>query len=223
VPDQDPSPTDVAGLLASLRADDPGRPRVTWYGPAAGEGAGERIELSARVLSTWVAKTVGLLQDELDVEPGSTVRLHLPGHWKSLVWVLACWAVGAHLVGPDEDADLVVTADPDAAGPDPAALLVVVALPSLARSWSAPLPAGAVDYAAVVAGFADDLPPGLPAATLPAHAGTDPGTRALLDTRDRDAVEVAVAALGPLAGRGSVVLAARGLTDGERASELLAG
>jgi uncharacterized protein (TIGR03089 family) len=215
--------TDVAALLAALRADDPGRPRVTWYGPVSGEGAGERIELSARVLSTWVAKTVGLLQDELDVEPGSTVRLHLPGHWKSLVWALACWAAGADLVGPDDDADVVVTADPGATAADPSALLVVVALPSLARSWSGPLPPGALDYAAVVTGFADDLPPGLPAATLPPHPDAPAGTRALLDARGRDGVDLAVEALGPLAGLGSVVVAARDLTDAERASELVAG
>ncbi len=214
---------DVRTLLGALERDDPGRPRLTWYGPLAGEGAGERIELSARVLRTWVAKTVGLLQDELDVEPGSTVHLHLPGHWKSLVWVLACWAAGADLVAPGEPADVVVTADPEAADADPSALLVVVALPSLARSWAGALPPGAIDYAAVVTGFADDLPPGLPSATLPAPASVAAGTRALLDARDRDPVGLAVEALGPLAVLGSVVVAARELSPDERASERVSG
>lgn len=215
--------TDVASLLARLEADDPGRPRLTWYGPVAGEGADERIELSARVLRTWVAKTVGLLQDELDAEPGTTVRLDAPAHWKSLVWVLACWAVGAQVLGPDDDAEVVVTTEPGRAGDDASALLVVLALPSLARSWTGPVPDGALDYAAVVTGFADDLPSGLPAATLPAHASVGRGTRALLDARAGGPVDLALAALPPLAAAGSVVLAARDLTADERASERVTG
>lgn len=215
-----PAPaTDVASLLAALERDDAGRPRLTWYGPDAGEGAGERIELSARVLRTWVAKTVGLLQDELDAEPGTTVRLDAPAHWKSLVWVLAAWAVGADLVGAGEVAEVVVTSDPAHHDLPPDALPVVLALPSLARSWAGDLPSGAVDYAAVVTGFADDLPPGLPAGTLPAHAAVPAGTRALLDARAGEPVEAALAALPVLAGAGSVVLAARDLTDAERSSE----
>lgn len=215
-----PAPaTDVASLLAALERDDAGRPRLTWYGPDAGEGAGERIELSARVLRTWVAKTVGLLQDELDAEPGTTVRLDAPAHWKSLVWVLAAWAVGAELVGDDEDAEVVVTSDPARGDLPTGAVPVVLALPSLARSWAGDLPPGAVDYAAVVTGFADDLPPGLPGGTLPDLAAAPAGTRALLDARAGAPVELALAALPALAGAGSVVLAARDLTDGERDAE----
>lgn len=211
--------TVVASLLVALERDDPGRPRLTWYGPSAGEGAGERIELSARVLRTWVAKTVGLLQDELDAEPGTTVRLDAPAHWKSLVWVLAAWAVGADLVGPGDDAEVVVTSDPGGVDLPPGAVPVVLALPSLARSWAGDLPSGAVDYAAVVTGFADDLPPGLPAGTLPDHAAAPAGTRALLDARAGGPLDLALAALPVLAGAGSLVVAARDLTPDEQASE----
>jgi hypothetical protein len=83
------------------------------------------------------------------------------------------------------------------------------------------VPPGAIDYAAVVTGFADDLPPGLPPATLPAHASVPAGTRALLDARDREPVDLAVEALGPLATLGSVVLSARELGESERVSELV--
>ena len=54
-----PLPAEV--LAATLRAD-PGRPRVTAYD----DGTGERIELSAKVLATWVAKAANLLQDDAD-------------------------------------------------------------------------------------------------------------------------------------------------------------
>ena len=52
--------SDVPALLQQLLAD-PGRPRLTWYGPDA-----ERVELSGKVLLNWVAKTANLLTDELD-------------------------------------------------------------------------------------------------------------------------------------------------------------
>ncbi len=46
----------VPAVLAAATASDPGRPRLTWYG-----ADGERVELSARVLENWVAKTANLL------------------------------------------------------------------------------------------------------------------------------------------------------------------
>ncbi|MGN6441414.1 MAG: TIGR03089 family protein, partial [Arthrobacter sp.] len=74
----------VIDLMGSLRSGNSTAPRLTWYGPD-----GERVELSGRVLDNWVAKTSNLLQDELDAEPGMSLRLDMPAHWKSLVWALA--------------------------------------------------------------------------------------------------------------------------------------
>ena len=64
------APADVPAPAARPCCDaDPGRPRLTWYGPD-----GERVELSAKVLDNWVAKTANLLVDELDAGPGSARR-----------------------------------------------------------------------------------------------------------------------------------------------------
>ena len=90
---------DVPALLRRLVTTDPGRPRVTWYGPA-----GERVELSGKVLDNWVAKTANLLVDELDVGPGSRVVVDLPPHWRTLVWLLAVWAAGGCVVVEHADA-----------------------------------------------------------------------------------------------------------------------
>jgi uncharacterized protein (TIGR03089 family) len=157
-----------AQLLAALVASDPGRPRVTWYDDAPGPTHGERIELSARVLANWTAKAANLLVDELDVEPGDEVVLALPTHWRALYWSLAVWSAGGVVVvptGPDDVPDdprvLVVAAQTAhlAAGSS-AGSVVAVSLPALSRAWTGgPLPAGAVDEAAVLTGQGDVFVP----------------------------------------------------------------
>src|SRR6187551_1020135 len=101
--------------MLDLMTMDPGRPRVTWYGPDH-----ERVEFSAKTLNNWVSKTANLLVDELDVGPGSRLGLALPGHWRTVVWLLAGWSVGAHTIvlpsvaalhGPDEAAAPTVAVD----------------------------------------------------------------------------------------------------------------
>ncbi len=150
--------TTVPALLRALVASDPGRPRITWYDDAPGPTRGERIELSARVLANWVAKAANLLVDELDVEPGDRVLVHLPTHWRATYWLLAAWSVGAEVVvgAPDGDVCVVVTDDPASVAPAGTATVVAVTLPALARAWAgAPLPAGAVDEAATLTGQPD--------------------------------------------------------------------
>ncbi|GLY28462.1 TIGR03089 family protein [Kineosporia sp. NBRC 101731] len=149
------APADVAALLSSLMSTDPGRPRVTWYGPNS-----ERVEFSAKTLGNWVAKTANLLVEELDCEPGSTVAIALPVHWRSVSWLLAAWAVGVHVVVFDENLgpartdlsfDVLVTDRPSSppVGSTQAAL-VVVALPSLATRWTGDVPPGAIDAASEI-------------------------------------------------------------------------
>lgn len=145
-------------LLPALLADDPARPRLTWY------AASERIELSGRVLGTWVSKAANLLADDLDVGVGAAVALELPAHWRACYWALAAWTMGASVVvggvAPAQVA-IVVAAEAGAgsARPGPAADVVALTLPALARRSDVALPASALDEAAVLATYGDVVTP----------------------------------------------------------------
>ncbi|GEA79800.1 TIGR03089 family protein [Cellulomonas uda] len=173
MPSHTPAPRDPAALLQLLTAD-PGRPRLTWYGDD-----GERVELSGAVLANWVAKTTNLLVEELDAGPGTGVGSDLPPHWRTVLWALATWRAGATLVVPGDatarvgdDVDVLLTTSPPE--PAPRAALVVVTLAALARRADGPLPAGAVDAAAAVMTYADQLGWVPPADPARAALATDP-------------------------------------------------
>jgi uncharacterized protein (TIGR03089 family) len=164
LPSRSALPGDVPGLLRRLLTDDPGRPRLTWYGPD-----GERVELSAKVLDNWVAKTANLLVDELDAGPGSRVALAMPAHWRTVTWLLAIWSTGACAVvvpaGSVPPADVDVLVSPDAgllaaagsvAG---GAATVAVALPALAAGYGPGLPEGALDAGAGIRSHGDVFVP----------------------------------------------------------------
>ncbi|MBO9555503.1 MAG: TIGR03089 family protein [Cellulomonas sp.] len=218
-------PTTIASLLASLQQE-PGRPRITWYG-----GDGERVELSGAVLDNWVTKTTNLLVEELDAGPGTVVLLDLPGHWRTVVWALSVWRAGAcvALPGASTDApDVVVTHDP--ATHADARALVAVPLPALARRFDGALPGGAVDAGSAVMTYGDVL--GWAPATDPSAAAlvapelavpharlvetlTDrPGSaraRTLVVASDTVALDDLAAVLAVLARDGSAVLVDRAL------------
>jgi uncharacterized protein (TIGR03089 family) len=139
---------DVPALISELLNSDAGRPRVTWYGPG-----GERVEFSAKTLNNWISKTSNLLVDELDAGPGTRLGIALPAHWRTVVWLLAGWSVGAHPIVltesdprpyPGPPFDVLVTDRPSA---PPAGTvesqLVVVALPALATRYPGDVPTGA--------------------------------------------------------------------------------
>jgi uncharacterized protein (TIGR03089 family) len=156
-------------LMTALRSGQATSPRLTWYGPE-----GERVELSGRVLDNWVAKTSNLLQDELDAEPGTRLRLDLPAHWKSLILALAAWQLGMELILDAGEADLVATDDPGPAAAQGAFdAVLAVALPALAMRWPGELPSGVVDYAAEVRSHGDVFLP---------HVEPEPSRPALLTT-----------------------------------------
>lgn len=203
--------------MSALRSGHSTSPRLTWYGPDS-----ERVELSGRVLDNWVAKTSNLLQDELDAEPGTAIRIDLPAHWKSFVWALAAWQLGMEVVLDGSAADLLVTNDPsDHTG---AAYDAVVAVPlaALAMSWPGELPPGVVDYAAEVRSHGDVFmvhnEPTPELAAVRGNAGyahadlmeqfaeaAEPGVRLLV--RASEGLESGLsAALGAWQGDGSVVL-----------------
>lgn len=198
-----PPPPDVPALLAALEASDPGRPRVTWYGPD-----GERVELSARVLDNWVAKTANMLVEELDAGTGTAVRLELPMHWRAAVWGLATWAVGAHLVDTGEP-DVLVTTSPASGGP--CVRRVLVALPAMARAVPG-LPPGALDYNREVSGFGDVFVPEAASTPLDLRHHWPSGVRLLV----RESSWSMETLLTALAADGSVVLLGTNEVDAHR-------
>lgn len=148
-----PSPAEV---LATLNANDSAAPRITCYDDVPGPTSGERIELSGRVLGTWVSKAGNALQEEWDIEPGSVVRLSLQPHWRLLYWAWAVWSVGAHVdLDGELAADLVITDDAILLPDDQPAVLVTRG--ALARSAGVELPDTVMDEAADLASFGDDL------------------------------------------------------------------
>src|SRR3954452_11141926 len=83
-------PGTFPGALSALLRRAPARPLVTFYDDATGE----RVELSVATYANWVAKTAGLLQDELGVDRGGVVLVDLPTHWLGPVWLGAAWRLG---------------------------------------------------------------------------------------------------------------------------------
>lgn len=157
-------------VLEHLIATDQTAPRVTFYERTPGPTQGERIELSAKVLTNWVSKGANMLSEELDVDASSSVVVHLPAaHWRTAYWCLAVWSLGAQVVFVDADddgalpsapivreADVLVTSNPaDEVDSD----IVVVTLAMLARRSSAPLPTDAIDEAQELSTFGDVFTP----------------------------------------------------------------
>ncbi|MHC6175741.1 TIGR03089 family protein [Glutamicibacter sp. X7] len=152
----------IDDLLSTRRAQ--ATPWLIWH-----SHEGERIELSGRVFDNWVAKSANLLMDLPALNPGDTVVLDLPTHWKSLVLAFAIWHHGAVLTTPDDElateAVLWVGTDPNDARIPPAAEILAVNLASLALAFDGDLGPVAEDYTALVRSFADSFS----ASALPGH------------------------------------------------------
>lgn len=155
------APRTFPDLLATALRTSPSLPVVTFYDDATGE----RVELSVTTYANWVAKTAGLVQDELDVERGGLVLVDLPTHWLGAVWLGAAWSVGLAVT---TDRSLADQADLVVCGPDPvveyagrADVVPVVALSlrPLGARFAEPLPERVVDYGAVVLGQPDVFMP----------------------------------------------------------------
>ena len=221
-----PAATFPAALAARLRAD-AARPFVTFYDDATGE----RIELSVATYANWVAKTASLAQDELDAERGGLVLLDLPAHWLGAVWLGAAWSLGLEVTDDPShvsEADLVVCGPAGVASYAQEAERVPVlalSLRPLGGRFTEPLPAGVVDYGAVVLAQPDaftayDPPEGGDAAwrsptgtttqsALLAEAGSagvvEPGGRLLTSVSPTTREGLAVL-LGPLLADAGLVL-----------------
>jgi uncharacterized protein (TIGR03089 family) len=123
----------------------PDQPFITYYDAATGE----RVELSATTTANWVAKTSNFLIDSLDVETGVRLRLDLPTHWESFVWILAAWNVGVALA--DHDASVAVVGPSLEADEE---TRVALSLKPMGMRF-AEEPAGFIDYNAEVLGHSD--------------------------------------------------------------------
>lgn len=224
-------------MLADAVSADATRPALTYYDDSP-DGQGERIEISRRVLRTWVAKAANALQEGLDVQPGSVVLVDLPSpHWRLAYWALAVWSVGATLtVDAHEGADVLVTTNPDGEITEDCDEVVAVALPALSRHFGDELRSGVMDEAAELASYADDFTPWDevdPEDTALVHDGErisyaellegvgelPAGARTLLTTTDPGVLVRQVLAV--LAGDGSAVLV-RGPVPGEDDERLTA-
>jgi len=179
-------------LAAQLRVDG-ARPLVTFYDDATGE----RIELSVVTFANWVAKTAGMLQDELDAERGGLLVVDLPTHWQGVVWVAAAWTLGMRVAGPERasGADVVVCGPGSLTSYDASERTVVAcSLRPLGGRFTEPLPDGVLDYGAVVLGQPDAFFPLDP--PVPGDVAWDDGT-----TQQQLLAEAAADDLVPQGGR----------------------
>ena len=130
-------PTFAEVLAAQLRRD-PGRPLLTFYDHATDE----RVELSVTTYANWVAKASGLLTDVADLERGMSLRIDLPPHWLSPVFLGAAWNVGLRVTTADDPDAVVCGPDGlDAWAPRAAAIPVLAcSLRPLGVRFAEPLP-----------------------------------------------------------------------------------
>jgi len=132
-----------ADVLAGRLRDEPGRPLVTFYD----EESGERVELSVTTYANWVAKASSLLVDELDLERGDTLRVDLPPHWLTPVFLGAAWSAG--LVVTDADDPTAVVCGPDLldrwAGDAADRVVLACSLLPLGVRFAEPVPPGVHD------------------------------------------------------------------------------
>lgn len=181
-----PAPTTFSHLLDALQ----GRPQpaLVYYSSAASPSddeaapghAGERVELSGRVLQNWTVKLIGLLLDEADLQAGEVVLIDTDVHWKSLAVALAASALGCEVqldVEADADYALVVTDDPgswqdsDALGQaELAALSSGMLDSSFAASTGVDVPSWVLDVSAEVRQQPDQLLSPMPDVSLPEAA-----------------------------------------------------
>ncbi|NDL57412.1 TIGR03089 family protein [Phytoactinopolyspora mesophila] len=147
-------------LLRTELQRDGSRPLLTFYDDATGE----RVELSVTTFDNWVAKTAGMLRDDLAADAGDRAVLQLPPHWQTLVWAGACWALGVCVTDSIHNASVVV-AGPDAledAAASDVQDVVALSLRPMGARFTDPLPIGVLDYAVEVPGHPDVLVPYVP-------------------------------------------------------------
>lgn len=145
--------TTFAEVLAAQLRRDPGRPLLTFYDHATDE----RVELSVTTYANWVAKASGLLTDVADLERGMSLRVDLPPHWLSPVFLGAAWTVGLRVTTSDDPDAVVCGPDTLATWAPRAGRMPVLAcsLRPLGVRFAEPLPAGVLDVGVEIWGQPD--------------------------------------------------------------------
>lgn len=217
-------PTIFPQALDRALRTDPGRPFVTFYDLATGE----RVELSVTTYANWVAKASGLLVDEHGLERGQSLRIDLPPHWLSVVFLGAAWNTG--LVVTDADLPDAVVCGPETVASWSASgvLTLACSLLPLGVRFADPLPNGAHDVGVEIWGQPDAFTPWDPPApedpatrwagaettqaelwaAAAAGASGAPGDSRLLTEADPASVRGTASVTEPLLGGGSLVLVA---------------
>lgn len=151
--------TPYASLTERMRRD-PASPLLTYRDLATGE----RMELSAASLGNAIAKTAGMLRDELDAEPGAIIGVHLPLHWQRVVWLGACAATATVFApGADpEDCDVLVMDRARLGLAGSAREDVLVSLAPFGLPDGAGVPPGVIDAAVAMRGHPDSFVPWQP-------------------------------------------------------------
>ncbi|MGA8113147.1 MAG: TIGR03089 family protein [Actinocatenispora sp.] len=87
-----PSPGDAAPttMIGADVAADVDRPLLTYCDDATGE----RTELTAPALGSWVARTASLLRDGCRLTAGDRAAVLLPPHWQTAAVLLGAWSIG---------------------------------------------------------------------------------------------------------------------------------
>lgn len=147
-------PAETFGALLAQRVrQDGGRPLVTYV------GTDQRMELSAVSLANAVAKSAGLLRDDLDAQPGTPIALALPLHWQTAVWWGACAAVEGILVCPDAPADIGVATAANLSDIAGCAEQIAVSLAAFGLPDGAALPSTVVEAAVAARTHPDEFTP----------------------------------------------------------------
>jgi uncharacterized protein (TIGR03089 family) len=80
----------VPDLVAGAAVSGADRPLLTYYDDATGE----RLDLSARALGGWAARTAMLLREDCGLDAGARAAVLLPPHWQTAAVLLGAWSVG---------------------------------------------------------------------------------------------------------------------------------
>jgi uncharacterized protein (TIGR03089 family) len=174
-------PDSPEALFAAVLAERPAQPLLTWYDRATGD----RVELSAKSMANWVAKTHFLLSDELALGVGDAAFVELPAHWISVPVLLGCWTAGLEIVTTPERAAVAFVSPETAGSAEQIGDVYAIAPDSAAVGFRGSPPPDVQDYVRAVRPQPDAW-----SAVQPPATASDPA----LDGRSR--AEIAAAARG---------------------------